>query len=287
MTDPDEADDQPPIMGRTARWGDRAARRQDILAAARSQMASRGYLGLNMRDIAAGAGVSAGTLYSYFATKEEIFATLYAEAIEDHNERIAPLCAEATDLEAFLVELITSHLELHGDYGQYFSLWAALVQEAEPPPEDAAHPPPLPAELTAALRRATIRQGDMIAAAFRHLVPGPRVRGEQRRRIAFVWSVLIGVADQLCSERHLISRVDADELIGYAARTIAAGLQAGVSGTSGTTGTSGTSGTTGTTRASGGAGGAGGAGSAGSAGAAGTAEPAGASGTAGPGTSAG
>jgi AcrR family transcriptional regulator len=237
VADPDEADDQPLNAGRTARWGDRVARRQDILAAARSQMASRGYLGLNMRDIAAGAGVSAGTLYSYFATKEEIFATLYAEAIEAHNERIAPLCAEATDLEAFLVELITSHVDLHGDYGRYFSLWAALVQEAEPPPEDAAHPPPLPQDLTAALRRATIRQGDMIAAAFRRLVPGPRVRGEQRRRIAFVWSVLIGVADQLYSERHLISRVDADELIGYAARTIAAGLQAGVDGAAGGTGT--------------------------------------------------
>ncbi len=234
MSVPDEpmarAATLPDAGERRARWGDRAARRRDILAAARHQMAERGYLGLNMRDIAAGAGVSPGTLYSYFATKEEIFARLYAEAIVAHNERITPLCETATELEPFLVELITAHLDLHGTYGRYFGLWTALAQE----PDEATPAEPqvgrrgdrLPNSLTDELREATIAQGEVVATTLRRLVPGPRLRGEQRRRIAFVWSVMIGIADQLHSERHRISQVGADELITFAAATIAAGLLA-------------------------------------------------------------
>ena len=74
------------------RWGDREGRRRDILDAAREQMAEGGYLALNMRDLARRASVSPGTLYQYFSTKEEIFATLYAEAIEAHNAQLAPIC---------------------------------------------------------------------------------------------------------------------------------------------------------------------------------------------------
>ena len=86
-------------------------------------MAEGGYLALNMRDLARRAGVSPGTLYSYFATKEEIFATLYAEAIEEHNDRIEPICANATDVEALLAELATAYLDLYSAYGRYFTMW--------------------------------------------------------------------------------------------------------------------------------------------------------------------
>jgi AcrR family transcriptional regulator len=234
MSIPDEpmarATPLPEPTERRARWGDRVGRRRDILAAARKQMAERGYLGLNMRDIAAGAGVSPGTLYSYFATKEEIFARLYGEAVVAHNERIAPLCESATELEPFLLELIAAHLDLHGTYGRYFGLWTALAAEGtKPAPDDSRagrRGDRLPDSLTAELREATIAQGELVAATLRRLVPGPRKKGEQRRRVAFVWSVMNGIADQLHSERHRISQVGADELIAFAARTIAAGLLA-------------------------------------------------------------
>jgi AcrR family transcriptional regulator len=224
-----EATPLPQPAERRARWGDRVARRRDILAAARKQMAERGYLGLNMRDIAAGAGVSPGTLYSYFATKEEIFSRLYGEAVVAHNERITPLCESATELEPFLVELIGAHLDLHGTYGRYFGLWTALAAEGGKPADDSAtgrRGDRLPDALTAELREATIAQGELVAATLRRLVPGPRKKGEQRRRVAFVWSVMNGIADQLHSERHRISQVGADELIAFAAQTIAAGLLA-------------------------------------------------------------
>ncbi|HEX8803916.1 MAG TPA: helix-turn-helix domain-containing protein [Acidimicrobiales bacterium] len=208
---------------RATRWGDREGRRRDILDAARDQIAARGYLGLNMRDVASRAGVSAGTLYSYFATKEEIFATLYAEAVEAYSARIAPLCDTAPDLETFLVELTTSYLDIHGTYGRHFSLWAALAAEgADGEPRDG----PLPADLTRALRRATIRQGELVAGALRRLVPGSPTPDERRQRLAFLWCVQNGLADHLHSERHLLSRVEAGDLIAFACRTMAVGLGA-------------------------------------------------------------
>ena len=99
------------------KWGDREGRRRDILDAAQAQMAEGGYLALNMRDIARGAGVSPGTLYQYFSTKEEIFATLYAAAIEAHNARIEPICEQAREHETFLADIADAYLDLYASYG--------------------------------------------------------------------------------------------------------------------------------------------------------------------------
>src|SRR5215510_12598480 len=98
---------------RTAtRWGDREQRRIDILDAARSRIAADGYLALSMRDLAAGAGVSPATLYSYFATKEVLFATLYAEAIRAHTEAFRPVAEAGHDLVTLLRKVIEGYLPL-------------------------------------------------------------------------------------------------------------------------------------------------------------------------------
>ncbi|MBI2706506.1 MAG: TetR/AcrR family transcriptional regulator [Actinobacteria bacterium] len=211
---------KPPKAGPSAtKWGDREGRRRDILAAARGQMAEGGYLALSMRDIARGAGVSPGTLYSYFATKEEIFATLYAEAIEAHNQRIEPICAGASDVEALLLALATAYLDLYVAYGRYFTLWSALVAEGTGPDS------PLPVELVKALRSATFRQGDLVRTSLERvaasqdleLVDPPKV-------LPFLWSVLNGIGDHVTSERRHLSRFTTDELIAYAVQTVAAGI---------------------------------------------------------------
>jgi len=188
-------------------------------------MAEGGYLALNMRDLARRAGVSPGTLYSYFATKEEIFATLYAEAIVAHNARLAPICEGAVALEPFLVDLITAYLDLYQGYGRYFTMWTALGADraAGDPPADAA----LPRDLAVALRAATFEQGELTLSTVRRVAG--RARGgarlvDQPEVITFVWTMLNGIADHVTSERHLLSPLTADELIAFAARTLAAGL---------------------------------------------------------------
>jgi AcrR family transcriptional regulator len=203
------------------KWGDRAGRRRDILAAARAQMRDGGYGALNMRDIAAGAGVSPGTLYSYFATKEEIFATLYCEAIDAHNQRIGPICEHAIDLEVLVVELATTYLDLYRDYGRYFTQWSSLQAE------NAAVDNRLPADLSAALRSATVRYATLVHDGLRRAAAaeGRRLLDEAIE-VTFLWAVFNGIGDHATSGRRKLTPVTTDELVHYAARTIAAGMTA-------------------------------------------------------------
>lgn len=56
------------------RWTRRKnARPQELLAAALDQFVQRGYAATRLEDVARQAGVSKGTLYLYFANKEELF----------------------------------------------------------------------------------------------------------------------------------------------------------------------------------------------------------------------
>jgi AcrR family transcriptional regulator len=184
-------------------------------------MAEGGYLALNMRDLALRASVSPGTLYQYFSTKEEIFATLYAEAIEAHNAQLAPICAGATDLEALLVDVATAYLDQYAAYGRYFTMWAAL--RADGAPDDAM----LPRELAASLRAAAFTQGELIIGGIRRVAPGGTGRLlDQPIAMTFVWSVLNGLGDHLTSERRHVTPFSDRELITFAAQTLAAGLAA-------------------------------------------------------------
>ncbi len=75
-------------MGRNAEMN-RAARdvrREQILTASLRLFASRGVFATKIADIVAAAGASQGLVYHYFASKEEIFATLIREAFERMNE---------------------------------------------------------------------------------------------------------------------------------------------------------------------------------------------------------
>jgi AcrR family transcriptional regulator len=59
--------------------GTRAARREQIIAAAAECFAKSGYHTTTMADIAEAAGVSKGTPYLYFPGKEALFIALYEE----------------------------------------------------------------------------------------------------------------------------------------------------------------------------------------------------------------
>ncbi|MBW8806256.1 MAG: hypothetical protein AUG49_21820 [Catenulispora sp. 13_1_20CM_3_70_7] len=58
-----------------------AARREQILAAAQACFARKGFHATSMNDIFAEAGLSAGAVYSYFKSKDEIIATMTSRAI--------------------------------------------------------------------------------------------------------------------------------------------------------------------------------------------------------------
>ncbi|MBI5288857.1 MAG: TetR/AcrR family transcriptional regulator [Chloroflexi bacterium] len=63
----------------------RTARREEILAAARTVFSRQGFRGTTIADIAEEAGIALGTIYLYFASKEDVFAALS----EQFNQLIA------------------------------------------------------------------------------------------------------------------------------------------------------------------------------------------------------
>ena len=62
------------------------ARRKDerpgeIIAAALASFAERGYAATKLEDVAAAAGISKGTIYLYFPTKEDLFRAVVRQAV--------------------------------------------------------------------------------------------------------------------------------------------------------------------------------------------------------------
>lgn len=200
-----------------AKWGDRQQRRIDILEAARDRIAEGGYLSLNMRDLAAGAGVSPGTLYSYFATKEELFATLYAEAIRAYTEAFAPVADAGLGLVDLLREIIGRHLDLYRTYGRHFTLWSAMRHD----PETGAAAG-FPHELILELRAATQEHGRQQMQAIRDAAARDgREVVDEKLVPSFLWSMLNGLADHVTSERRTLDPFPAERLIRFSAERLA------------------------------------------------------------------
>ena len=72
-----------PVTAKTEpRWARRKhARPEEITAAALESFVESGYAGTRLEDVAARAGVSKGTLYLYFANKEEWFKAVVREGL--------------------------------------------------------------------------------------------------------------------------------------------------------------------------------------------------------------
>ncbi|CAN5887835.1 TetR/AcrR family transcriptional regulator [soil metagenome] len=74
------------------RWERRKdARPQELLAAALDLFVERGFAATRLDDVARAAGVSKGTLYLYFCSKEELFKTMV-------RETVVPMIGEAEGL---------------------------------------------------------------------------------------------------------------------------------------------------------------------------------------------
>ncbi|MFB6726546.1 TetR/AcrR family transcriptional regulator [Kribbella sp. NPDC056345] len=64
----------------------RVARRAQIVAAARSCVLEQGFHKATMADVIAASGLSAGAVYGYFKSKEEIVAAIAEEALSNVDE---------------------------------------------------------------------------------------------------------------------------------------------------------------------------------------------------------
>jgi AcrR family transcriptional regulator len=207
-----------PAAQSKTRWGDRAQRRHDLLAAAHRLLEKRGYDALNMRDVARGAGVSPGLLYTYFNDREELFVALYAERLACFHEEIAPICARARTPEALFAGIADCYRDVYRVFGQKLGPWSALAGAQGYSTEVAA---PLVAAATQvigtvleAAERVTRARGFSLAAL-----------AEQPLVAPLLWATMTGLADQFASQRNVVHARGWEELVAFAARVLTAGLE--------------------------------------------------------------
>src|SRR5690349_5510683 len=94
------------------RWSRRKeARPQEILDAALTVFAEKGFAGARMDDVARRAGVTKGTIYLYFPSKEDLFKSLVRVAIGGTLEQVT---AYASAYEGSAHELLVSVLRTIG-----------------------------------------------------------------------------------------------------------------------------------------------------------------------------
>jgi AcrR family transcriptional regulator len=160
----------PPVLDRGRRTERaKAARREDILAAARRVFASRGFRGTTIADIADDAGIALGTIYLYFPSKEGVFAALNARLGELIAEagRIAEVGPSLADTVRHRVEHVFAACALNRD------LVRLVVLNTDPGTEiqrrikdaDEVRNRPIAREIAHGVERATIRACDPVVAA--------------------------------------------------------------------------------------------------------------------------
>src|ERR1700752_1931916 len=81
------------------------AKRRQILDGARAVFLAQGFDAASMGEIARVAGVSKGTLYVYFKSKEELFAAIVGHECQAQAEGIFNFDPEDHDVQAVLTRL--------------------------------------------------------------------------------------------------------------------------------------------------------------------------------------
>ena len=83
---------------------DGGAKRRQIMDGARTVFLSGGFDGASMNDVARAAGVSKGTIYAYFDSKEQLFEALVREDRSQQAERMCLFPREPGNPRVFLSE---------------------------------------------------------------------------------------------------------------------------------------------------------------------------------------
>lgn len=100
-----------------------------------SVFAEKGYSAARMEDIAVKAGVTKGTIYLYFPSKEEVFKSLARQHVGDTLAQAAALAAEYTgtvrDFLAMMLSIMAGKIEA----GQFAVLPKIIIAEAGNFPE--------------------------------------------------------------------------------------------------------------------------------------------------------
>jgi AcrR family transcriptional regulator len=119
-----------------ARWRRRKeARPQEILDAALSLFAEKGFAAARLEEIAARAGVSKGTIYLYFESKEAVFKALVQEKLASRIGGFAEMLRAFEGSSAELLTLILRNIGTMVGSGNFVVLPKIVIAEAGNFPE--------------------------------------------------------------------------------------------------------------------------------------------------------
>ncbi len=91
---------------------DGSAKRRQIMEGARKVFLTQGFDGASMNDVARIAGVSKGTLYVYFASKEQLFEALIREERRQQAERLTNFSDDGEDIRGALINFGCQLIEM-------------------------------------------------------------------------------------------------------------------------------------------------------------------------------
>ena len=107
-------------------------KRAGVLAAATDVFAKAGLEGATIRAIAQAAGYTAGAVYSYFPTKEAIYAAILAQSLAALREAMETAEREAPDDEARVRATIRAFYDFYRERPQELELGFYLFQGMKP-----------------------------------------------------------------------------------------------------------------------------------------------------------
>jgi AcrR family transcriptional regulator len=194
-------------------WGDAEGRTRDILRSAEKLLADAGYAGLTVRAVAAGAGVSSGTVYQYFDGKEDLFVALMAGRLDALRGTLDEL-DRGVGVTGVLTAILPQVRELWRLFGRSAQQWEAKVLAGG-------------AKGARAVTSATVfrRMARALERALREAAAAQGVELVDHPAMAYwVWDSLIGVADDLVHGGSLQARVSAGRLVEFATEAIERGV---------------------------------------------------------------
>jgi len=109
------------VMNRRER--ERRRHRAEILDAAEAVFAEKGFHGSTIEDIAVRAEFAVGTLYNFFASKEQLYQSLIAQRVELMCAKGNKRLDEASDPVSFVRAYVKGKIELTEQYHRFLKIY--------------------------------------------------------------------------------------------------------------------------------------------------------------------
>lgn len=123
---------------------EKAERRATILDAARTLLFKEGISGTSVHQIAKMTELSVGTIYLYFRSKEEIFATLQEEGLDILKRMAEDAGKEGATSTEKLIKMAESYFEFSSEQKKYFDIFNYFISAPK-----VIFPPPLKSKIDA------------------------------------------------------------------------------------------------------------------------------------------